>query len=294
MQSPKLFLGIFLMIMAMFLFASKDGIAKVIVREVNPAELIWIQFTFTFIILAIATARKYGLRALKPSPLGLQVMRGTASFGGIGCFYWTLQYIPIADATAMVLIAPIVVTALSPCLLHEKIGVYRTCAVLVGFVGVLIILRPGFRGDIEGYLIGLLTGVLYGFNYIGNRRLGGLHPPLVNIAYNVLPGVVLLAPVMLFVWETPPAMLLNFSLPAFLVIAFVAHCCMISAFLFAPASVIAPYQYTVIVFASIIGYVFFATFPDFATWIGIALIVAAGILIALREAQNAKHSKTKV
>jgi drug/metabolite transporter (DMT)-like permease len=286
MTQDKVFFGIAIMIASMALFATKDGFAKVIVENVNPAQLIWVQFVFAFAVLAAATAPQNGLRAFFPKPLGLQVLRGLASVGGIGTFYWSLSYIPLADATAMVLVAPLVTTALSPFLLAEKIGIRRIAAVLFGFAGVLVILRPGFGGQGVGYLIGLMAGVLYGLNYIGNRHLGALSPPLVNVAHNVLPGVVVLAPVMPFVWSDPFAAG-AFPLTAFLVIALLGHSLMVSAFIFAPAFVIAPYQYTVIVFASLIGMFAFKTFPDAVTWTGIVMIVGAGLFIALREKQLA-------
>lgn len=287
MTTARPLFGIFIMIASMALFATKDGLAKSIVQDLNPAQLIWIQFAFSFLILAAVTAPAHGWRAFLPRPLGLQILRGIASVGGVGSFYWSLSYIPLADATAMVLVAPIVTTAISPFALGEKIGYRRVLAVLFAFAGVLVILRPGFGGQGVGYLIGLMAGTFYGLNYIGNRHLGHLSPPLVNIAHNILPGVIALAPVMPFIWSTP-AMPGAFQLSSFLVIALLGHSCMVSAFLFAPAFVIAPYQYTVIVFATLIGIYVFGTFPDAVTWVGIVMIVAAGLFIAMREARAAQ------
>lgn len=287
MKQPNALLGIVIMISAMALFTIKDAFAKMMVLEISPVQIIWMQMTFTLFILAVVTMRKHGLAVFLPKPFFLQLLRGLAAVGGIGSFYWALVYIPFTDASAMILIAPLVVTALSPLLLGEKIGIRRILAVVLGFVGVLLILRPGFRGDLFGYSIALTTGVLYGLNYIGNRKLGNLHPPLVNIAHTVLFGAVILAPVMPFVWVNPlPTH--NVNLTAFLVISLLGHSCMVSAFRFGQATVIAPYQYTVILFASLIGYFYFSTFPDLLTWAGIALIVASGIFIAMRESSLAK------
>ncbi len=280
-------IGIAMMISSMALFTMKDAFAKVMVLDITPIQIIWMQFTFTLLVLAVVTYRKHGFAVFLPTPFFLQMLRALAAVGGVGSFYWALVYIPFTDASAMILIAPLVVTALSPIMLGEKIGMRRILAVVVGFAGVLLILRPGFRGDLEGYLIALTTGLLYGLNYIGNRRLGNLHPPLVNIAHSVLFGAVLLIAVMPFVWVNPlPTQ--GFNLWAFLGISLLGHSCMVSAFRFGQASVIAPYQYTVILFATLIGYFYFGTFPDLLTWAGIALIVAAGIFIAMRESELAK------
>jgi S-adenosylmethionine uptake transporter len=292
MSDHKPLFGIAIMILAMALFATKDSIAKFIVMDLNPAQIIWMQFTVTFMILAAVTAPTHGWRAFQPTPFGWQLGRGLASVAGVGTFYWALSFLPLADATAMAMVAPVVVTVLSPVLLAERIGTRRILAVFVGFAGVLVILRPGFGGDTEGYLIALLSGVLFGLLYVGNRRLGGLHPPLVNIAHNVLFGVVFLMPVMPLIWvDLPDTQYVNFS--GFLAIALVGQGLMVSAFIYAPASVIAPYQHTVIVFATVIGYLVFGTFPDVLTWAGIVMIVGAGVFIAMRESRLAESNAHK-
>jgi drug/metabolite transporter (DMT)-like permease len=277
-----IYLGIGLMISAMALFALKDGLAKVLLGDISTGQVIWLQYVFTFVIIWAITAPRYGMMVFALKPLHWQLMRGLSSFGAIGMFYWSLTLIPLADATAMAISAPLAVAALSPVMLGETTGPRRVVAMIVGFIGVLVILRPGFSGVPAGYLIALGSGALFGLGHIGNRRVGRLHPPLVNIAHHVLPGTALLLPLMPFIWrDLPPAQWL--VLAGFLVISLFGHGMMVSAFRFAPAVVIGPYQYTVIIFAAAVGYFAFGTFPDLATWAGIALIIAGGVFIALRE-----------
>lgn len=273
------------MTVAMALFIVKDSFAKLIVQDIAPVQIIWLQFATIFVVTAMMSVPKYGWSVFKPLPFGWQLMRGVASSTGIGMFYWSLYFIPLADATVMASVAPAVVAILSPFMLAERIGPRRVAAVFVGFVGVVIILRPGFGGQSAGYLIATIAGCLMALFYIGNRRLAGLHPPLVTIAHNAMIGTVILAPAMPFFWVDPfPAHSIN--LPAFLVFALVGQSLMVSSFRFAPAAVIAPYQYTNIVFAIIAGYIVFGTFPDLVVWAGIVLIVGAGIYIAIREAKS--------
>lgn len=283
-QTGSLF-GIVVMISAMAFFSLKDGLAKFIVTDVTPLHLIWLQFAVTFFLMAAVTYPKHGFQAFVPTPPGLQLWRGMTVVAGIGAFYWTLIYVPLAEASAMILIAPLVVTALSPFFLGEKIGPRRIAAVVIGFLGVLFILQPGFRGDIQGYLIGILTGLLYGLNYILTRKIGSGHSPLVGVAHSVLIGLVVLTPWIMLNWQpVPPAQ--YGTIIAFMLFAIIGHSCMISAFRYAPATVIAPYQYTVIVFAAAVGFLFFGTFPDVYSWAGIALIITAGLYIAVREARG--------
>lgn len=285
-------LGIGIMITAMAVFAVKDGIAKWIVADVPPFQLIWIQFTATFCILMLVTMRSDGLQVFRPTPFGWQLVRGLSSSCGVGVFYWSLAYLPLADATAVSMIAPIVVTVLSPFLLGETIGKRRVMAALFGFCGVLVILRPGFGGAIEGYLLAVLSGILFGMLFIGNRRLGNQHSPLVNVAHSCLIGMVLLAPVMAFVWvDIPQSQYLN--LVGFQILAVFGQACMVNSFAFGQAAIIAAYQHTAIIFATLSGFLMFGDFPDWLTWIGIAMIVAAGVFIAWRERQLAHGALAK-
>ncbi len=281
------------MTVAMLLFVVKDSFAKLIVQDVSPAQIIWMQQTAVFAPMAAVAMWKDGWQALRLTPFGWQALRGIACFTGIGGLYWSLYFIPLADATAVASVAPAVVALLSPFMIGERIGVRRIIAVLVGFAGVLIILKPGFGGRSEGYLIALGAGVLMALFYIGNRRLAGLHPPFATIAQNALFGVVLLAPVMPFVWVDPLAgHAADFA--AFLAFSVTGQCLIVTAFLFAPAFVIAPYQYTHIVFAIIAGYLVFSTLPELTVWIGIALITMSGVYIALREAKVAGAPPTDI
>lgn len=290
MERDKPIIGIVIMIVAMAFFATKDGYAKIIVAYVPPLQLIWLQFLFTFLIIGLATVPRYGWRCLIPTPFGLQIFRGLASFLVVATLYWSLIYIPLADASAMVLISPIIVTGLSPLLLKEKIGFRRFSAVLIGFIGVIIILRPGFRGNIEGYLIGLLSGIFSALNYLGNRRLRSFHPPLVNIAHSVLIGIVFFAPIIPLIWEPIPQEQ-NMNFVPFLALSLIAHSLLVTAFIFGPASAIAPFQHSLIIFATIVGAVLFGVLPDSLTWFGISLIVGAGVYIAVREQVISNRSK---
>ena len=282
-------LGISLITLAMALFVVKDSFAKFIVQDVPPAQIIWMQQAGVFILAAVATIWRHGYKALRPSPAGWQLLRGVSCVGGIGALYWSLYYIPLADATAVASVSPALVALLSPLLLGERIGMRRGIAVLIGLAGVVVILKPGFGGRSEGYLIALAAGVGMTLFYIGNRRLAGLHPPIATVAHNGLYGMLVLAPVMPFIWVDPVAQYGLYT-AAFLTFSISGQSILVSAFLFAPAFVLAPYQYTYILFAIIAGYVVFSTIPDAAVWTGIFLITASGIYIAFREAALAKGS----
>jgi drug/metabolite transporter (DMT)-like permease len=282
MKQNRPLIGISFMIASMAVFAVKDGIAKQLVTYVGPLQLIWMQYAFTFVALALITFPRHGLAAFRPEPVGVQLFRGISALSGVALFYWALSYIPLADTWAMALVAPLVVTALSPFLLGERVGIRRILAVIVGFVGVLVMLRPGFGGSGVGHVIALGSGLMFGCNFLGNRMVAGLHAPLITIAYNVVLSAFLLAPVMPFVW-VGPASGDELAWIWFVVLSLLGHGLMVLSFGFGPAPIIAPYQYSAIVFAAIAGYLMFGDFPDNWTWAGVALIIGAGLFIALRE-----------
>lgn len=278
--------GIALMVLSTAFLASKDGLAKTFLDQVGPAQMIWVQYVGNFAAMALISAPRHGWDVFRPAPLGWQLFRGGASAAAVSTLYWALTYIPLADATAMFMLAPIVVTMLSPFLLGESIGWRRKVAIFVGFLGVLAILRPGFGGDMRGYYIGLLAGVLLGLYFIANRKLAGLAAPLLNVTHNALTGAIVLTLFLPLYWQPiPPAALPK--LAAVVALAVIGQALMISSFNYAPAGVVSPFTYAMLVFAAIIGYVAFGTFPDLATWIGIVLIVGAGLFIAHRERRQA-------
>jgi drug/metabolite transporter (DMT)-like permease len=282
MTVNKPLLGIAFMVMSCALLATKDGMVKTFLDQVGPAQIIWIQYVGTFLTMSLIAAPRYGWRVLKPAPLGGQFFRGAVSAGAVASLYWALTYIPLAEATAMFMLSPVLVALISPFALGERIDNARRAAIAVGFLGVLVMLKPGFGGSATGYLIGIFAGFLMAFYFIANRKLAATSPPLINVAHNALMGAIAFTPFLPLFWQTPSIDVVP-KLGALVTLAVLGQGLMIASFSYAPASVVAPYTYAMLVFAALIGYLAFGDFPDFAGWVGIALIVGAGLFIAQRE-----------
>ena len=288
---PRPLIGILFVSTALSINAVKDGVAKLLGDYYPPLMLVWIHLAFTCLLLMPLVFKKYGRTVLFPKKFGIQVLRSTLFVLGISLFYWSLNYIPLADTTSMVFIAPIVVTALSPIILGEKLGLHRSLAVLVGFVGVYIILRPEFSGDRFGYILGLGAGSCLGMFYMANRKLAEYQPQLVAVTYTAVFGTLLLLPTLPFVWIIPrPSD--SALLTSFVLLAIIGQIFLISAFSYTKASTLAPFQYTQLIAATIVGVIVFDTFPDQTTWLGIFLIVVSGLYIALREAMITQKGET--
>lgn len=284
-------IGILFISTALSINAIKDGLAKLLGDYYPPMMLVWVHLAFTSLILIPVVWKKYGPTVFTPDKFGMQFVRSGSFVLGISFFYWSLNYIPLADTTSMVFVAPIVVTALSPVILGEKIGLHRSAAVLVGFVGVFIILRPDFEGERFGYVIGFVAGCCLGLFHMANRKLYSYQPQLVAVTYTATLGALMLLPILPFTWASP-RMLDSHLLAAFLLLSTIGQILLISAFSYAAASTLAPFQFTQMIAATIVGVMIFDTFPDVITWLGISLVVGAGLYTAFREAITSQEGFT--
>lgn len=284
MKHQSSLVGILLMVAAVIFFALKDAFAKMSGGNYSPVMIIWAQFAFMSALYLPILVTRYGWRILIPQPLGWQILRGLSITAAMGLFYWSILLIPLADATAMAFTAPLIVTALSPWMLNEKVGIRRWSMVVVGFAGALILLRPAFTGDGLGYIIAFSTGLLLGFFYALNRKLANAAPPLASIAYSAYIGLFALIPLVPFHWS-PPRSEDSWLIFGFVAVAAVGQTLLISAFRHGQASLVAPFHFVQIVAATLFGLIFFSQFPDGLTWLGVTVVVSSGIYIAVREAR---------
>ncbi len=281
------FLGIFLMMAAMTLFPVKDGFAKLLGDTYFPVGLAWLQYVFMWLALAPVVAKMHGAAALIPRPLPMQALRGCLILGAVCLFYWALNFIPLADTTAMTFVGPLVTTAVSPVFLGEKVGIRRWMAVLAGFAGVLIILRPDFGGERVGYVIGLGAGICVGLFYAANRKLADADPPLGSALHSALFGALLPIPLLPWIWV--PLQLEDAGfLGGFVVLGLAGQMMLVNAFRYGQASLVSPFLYWGIVSSTVFGWFVFGDFPDLFTWIGAAILILAGIYIMAREARAAE------
>lgn len=259
-----------------------DGIAKHLSTEMSVMQVSWARYFAHFAILLPIILIRHRPAQLIPSQPILQLVRGGLLLVSTVCFFWAISLMPLADALAIVFVSPLVVTALSPWLLGEAVGLRRWSAVVVGFIGACIIIRPGPEMFSSGALLALAAGTLYALYLIATRRLAGSAPPMVTLFYTALVGAVLLSLVVPFTWTTPNLEQIGWMASLGLIAA-VGHFLVIKAFQMAPASLLAPYGYSEIVMATVVGYLFFGDFPDYWSWIGVSIVIASGIYVSFRE-----------
>ncbi|WPZ35638.1 DMT family transporter [Thalassobaculum sp. OXR-137] len=278
----RVLLGIGLMLLSVALLPIMEGLAKSMSDRYVVVQLVFARFAFQSLFIVPIAALRHGRELRRGNRLALQIARGLSILAGTGFFYWSLRTLPLADGLALMFVAPLIVTAISALFLGEQVGARRWAAVLVGFLGVLVILRPGLGVFQPGAVLALAAGCCIATYALLTRHLSTAAPPLVTLAYTSLVGALCTAILLPFVWNTPDAgdwlrMAVMGSVGAF------GHYFMIRAFEQAPASVISPFIYAEIVMATTIGYLWFGDFPDAFTWTGIAILIASGVYLSWRE-----------
>jgi drug/metabolite transporter (DMT)-like permease len=258
--------GIALMAGGIFLFAVNDALGKWLVATYTVGQVLLIRSAAALVVLTPFIARD--AETFRTAPRwGMQVLRAVLATVEVACFYWAVVYLPLADVMAYYLAGPIFVTAIAGTFLREPVGWRRWSAVLVGFCGVIVCLRPGTAALSWPALIALAGSFTFSLSMIATVGALALGALLVPVGW-VTPG-----------WR-------DLGLLALLgVVAMVAHVCVNRSLKLAPASIVVPYQYTTIVWAVVFGYLVFGDAPDPAMLLGAAIIIGAGLFIFLREQQ---------
>ncbi|MBI1777687.1 MAG: DMT family transporter [Proteobacteria bacterium] len=281
--------GILLMLGALVLLPTMDAVIKHLSQRLPVGEIIWARYFFHLAVLLPVVLWRHRAAALIAAPILPQLCRGILLLGSTTLFVTSLSMLPMADAASLFFMAPLIIAAAAPRLLRERVGLVRWLAVLLGFVGALIIVRPGFASFQWGSLFALGSAVVNASYLMLTRRLAGSVPPLVALTYVAATGAVLMSLIVPVLWVTPSprdaALLLAVGL-----LAALGHFLVIKGLERAPASVLAPCTYFGLVTATILGYLVFGQLPDLWTWIGAALVVTTGLAVTLGEHWQAQHS----
>lgn len=266
----------------MFLFTTTDGAAKYLTVSLPPEQIIWMRYVVVSVILVpvLIYRRADGLmRTRRPA---LHVLRGLLLMISGLLFVAALGYLPLELATAIGFVSPLYVTALSIPLLGEHVGLRRWAAVGIGFLGVLLILRPGGAAFTPAMLLPLASSLCWAVGLIITRRMRGGEQALTVLAYSSFTGLIASAPLAWPGWQSPTPV--EWALLAAVgVFNALAQYLIIRAFMLAPASLLAPFSYSTIVWATLIGAIVFGSFPDPLSLAGTAVLIGAGLYVWHRE-----------
>ena len=259
-----------------------DGFAKFLSNDLPILQITWARYFFTVVFtlpIMIFFFKKQLVWSDKPK---LQILRGLILLSANICFFYAISIISLAKALTLAFVAPLIVTAFSPVMLAEKVGFRRWTAVVVGFIGSLVVIRPGFVELNFASLAALGTGILYGFYLIITRKLSTSDNPLLTLLITGMVGAILVSAIIPFYWVKPS--LNQWSLMAGIgVFSCIGHLFFILLLIYADASKLAPFGYTEIIPNVLIGYYFFSELPDNWTYLGLLIIILSGLYISRRE-----------
>ena len=275
--------GIGLMISAMAVLPFLDAIAKYLGQQGVPVmQIVWARLFFGAFLTLPFALRLAGPRGLIPNMPLMHAVRAALMIAATGFFFAALHSLSIADTLAIFFVQPLIVTMLSPLVLGEKVGIRRWAAVLIGFIGTLIIIRPGFQELNPGVFLALGSGASLAIYLLLTRRIAGSAPAMVTTFYTSLMGAIITSVIVLFVWQTPTTEQWMF----FVLLSAVAnggHFLIIRAYDHAEASLLAPLAYTEMIMATIVGWYVFGDFPDVWTFVGVGILIACAVYISWRE-----------
>ncbi len=275
--------GIALMVIATLVFSIQDALTKQLVQSYPVQQILWVRYLFFAAFALSLSARTRPLRTVfRARRPYLQILRSLVIMVSLSGFAYAVRVVPLADAHALVACAPLFATALSALILSEKVGARRWAAVCTGFAGVLLILRPGLTVLQPAALAILAAAFCYALYSVLTRIASRDDDGETLLLYMASVGAVILTVVGPFFWQDPEP--LDFAMMVALGLAgTVGHFLLIKALEAAPASLLQPFNYLMLVWAMVNGYVIFGEFPDRWTIAGGIIIVASGLYVIYRE-----------
>ena len=285
-------LAILLVVCAVAIFSILNVEVKILRADYGPVQLVWARYTgaLLFMVVVFTPMRGPGFLRLRTARPVAQVVRGACLLTSSMCFFLAIKWVPLATAAAITMLGPVLITAFSGPVLGERVGPRRWTAVVVGFVGALVIIRPGF-GDTPWQIVFTVgSAFTSAFYSLLTRKLSAGEDPATMATIATVVGTAVVSLVVWTDWRAPSDPLEIGMIVSLGLLSGFAHYLYTIAFGRGPASVIAPFNYSHLIFAALLGFVVFGYFPDLWTWVGAGLIVASGLYIGYRETVLARRA----
>lgn len=271
--------GVALVLLAQtFVMPVNDAVVKYLAATLPAVQLGWARFFFNFVLLAPAALWFHRGRTFTPARPRLQLLRGLLVVAANLLFIAGVRAVPLADALAVTFVAPLAVAAFSPLVLRERVAPAGWLAVAAGFLGALVIIRPGSSAFTPAAILPLLAGLSFAAYLLVTRKLAGQSPALVTQTATAAVSAALTTLLLPFAWQPPTpsewALMLLVG-----VASCVGHLLITTAHDHAPAALLAPLSYLGIVSAAGLGYALFGDWPDVVTWLGAAIVIASGVAV---------------
>ena len=279
-------IGIALMCVVALCYSSLDAVAKYLVVSLPVLQVVWLRFLTHAVLGVLVLAPHYGLRLFRVQRPALQLLRGVMLAGMTGLNVWALVYLQLDITAAIQFSVPILVAVISARWLGERLDGPRWCAILTGFAGVLLIVRPGSSAFHPAIFLSIGNAILYALFNLLTRRLAASELPAATQLMSAIIPAVLLAPLGLAVWRAPDgwwnwALVLSLGLFGGL-----GHLAAAQAHRYASAAVLGPFIYQQIIYMGLFGWLVFGHVPDVLVVVGAAIVVGSGLFLLYRELRN--------
>ena len=277
---------LYMLAAAIVIFPLLNTSVKYLAADYSLVQIIWARSIAHFLWMAVLFMPGLGWKLFATQRLGLQLTRSALQLTALITFVIGLVYLPMTTVTSIYFTSPLMVVALAVPLLGERVGIRRWLAVLIGFLGAGVIIRPGFEGMHWAVLSLLASAFLYALYQILTRRVADHDDFRVSAIYTIVIALVISSAAVPFYWRTPVNWLDWLVFSDLGILGGLGHLFVIKAFEHAEASFVGPFDYGQLIGVTIVGYLAFAEFPDLWTWIGAAIIIASGIYVSRRERQK--------
>lgn len=275
--------GIGLVSITYVLFTLLDGSAKWLVGAVPVIVVVWLRFAMHVVVASIVLFPLRGASLVKTGHLRWHALRALMFVAMTGINFWALQYLQLAVTSSIYFVVPIIIALLAAPLLGEKLDRGRWAAILAGFAGVLVIVRPWSAEFHPAMLASIVNAVLYALFNLMTRRLAAYDSPETIQFLPAVGAAIVLAPFALAAWQSPAGWLEWGVLCLLGVCGGLGHYLLALAHRYAPATVLAPFLYQQVIYMAVFGYLVFGDVPAPAVWTGAAIVIASGLYLFARE-----------
>lgn len=280
---PRLLLGIGFMMLAMTLLPAMNGLVQLLAPRYPTEQIVWARIAGQFAVMLAVMLPREGLRLFRTRRPGLQAARSLCQLTSTSLYFSALGVLALAKAAAIGFLAPFLVALLAWPLLGERPRARRLAAVALGFLGVLVVIRPGLDGFEPASLLVLGSAAAHALYQVLTRKAAAQDSPETSTLWSALLGAILLSLLLPWVWVAPAGLPDALAFLGLGLLATAGHYCVAQAMRHGPAGVIAPFQYWQILGATLFGAAVSGLWPDAFTWAGTAVIVAAGLFLVLVE-----------
>jgi drug/metabolite transporter (DMT)-like permease len=276
-------IGIGLVTLATLCFATLDACAKWLVQSLPVFEVVWLRFLTHSLLMSVLLAPVYGRELVRVRNPRLQLLRALMLGAMTALNFWALQYLQLAETGAIQFSVPLLIAVISAGWLSERLDARRWCAIVVGFAGVLLVIRPGSHAFHPAILLSVLNAVLYALFNLLTRRMASTESPASMQLMSAIGATIVIAPFALLHWQTPADPISWLFIGVCGLCGGLGHYCVAKAHRYASAAMLGPFLYQQIVYMALWGWLVFAQVPDAFVVAGSLVVVASGLYLLWLE-----------